>query len=709
MRLSLLSQLLIVIGLVLILALGSIGWYTSVQVNQTLRQLTENSVSRTGPLVRGSVESFLQASQRQCRSNAAELGKGSILSDQISTSADFPDFANSLVEEFTETRNVTFMSFSLGGTGDYMHLQRVNLSDGREVIKWQTSIRQPDGTFQLKEYDYTQGVFRLTDQKDHWDYDPRQRDFYKIAAQEKSTIWTPIYLLRNKFQPNAKQWGVTCATPVVNHQGTVLGVATVDLSLESLTRFLDTLRIGDGSFSFLMERTPSGSLGLLGLPDGAGKLVQVGPSQDPDSVQLKDLPRPTLDEISPVLAEFHRREKGGTRSFIGTGYDTDHGSYYGGFVSLGSGYPAWTVFSIASDRDFTGDLGPVQRVLGTFVVAALILAMGLAFILAQRVAQPLRAIADETNSIRFLDLEDRPNPKTSVWEVEVLNNSVDSMKGTLRSMLKLVPSEYARYLITRGQDIHPGGERRRLTIMFADLVGFTSFSERQAPEDVFTVLDDYLTIMGDAVTASEGTIDKFTGDGLMAFWGAPLEIENPAIQACNSVLSTESKLPEAQALSGQAMRITYGIATGEVLVGNIGTPTRLNYTVLGDAANLAARLQGLNKLLGTTALTDEATAKEAMSEFLVRPVVWTIVQGREEPLIAYEIMCRAGEATKAQKHLAKGCRLVMSRLKKGDRLGAEEILEELENAFPEDRPIRLMQEMLRSQESNLLPFDPRSK
>ena len=318
---------------------------------------------------------------------------------------------------------------------------------------------------------------------------------------------------------------------------------------------------------------------------------------------------------------------------------------------------------------------------------------------------PLRAIAEEMEGIRSLDLADRPNQASNVREVAMLNSSLDRMKPTLRSMVKLIPDEYARYLIEHGEEVHAGGHRQRLTIYFADLVGFTSFAERQSPEHVFSVLDDYLELMGEAVVGSGGTIDKLTGDGLMAFWGAPTAVEGMETRACEAALACQARLSEGHKATGVPFNATYGIATGDVLVGNIGTPSRLNYTVIGDAANLAARLQGLNKVFGTRILTDGITAREASKTMLVRPVSWTVVQGRIDPFLAYEIVAPLASATPEQVQLAKGSKRLLGRLRKEAPADVLKEIDALIEQFPDDRPLRILRERMSANEA-LSPFDP---
>ncbi len=192
-----------------------------------------------------------------------------------------------------------------------------------------------------------------------------------------------------------------------------------------------------------------------------------------------------------------------------------------------------------------------------------------------------------------------------------------------------------------------GGVRRELTIMFSDLEGFTSLSEGLEPEDLTTLLNDYLTDMTDIILAEGGTLDKYEGDAIMAFWNAPLDQPDHAARACRAAVRCQQRLAaraeEFQARCGRPLRARIGLHTGEVIVGNMGSRQRFDYTVLGDAANLASRLEGANKAFGTAVMISEATRTAAGDGFLVRPLGRVRVVGRREPVPVFELAGLAGD------------------------------------------------------------------
>ncbi|MEK6590918.1 MAG: adenylate/guanylate cyclase domain-containing protein, partial [Nitrospinota bacterium] len=187
-----------------------------------------------------------------------------------------------------------------------------------------------------------------------------------------------------------------------------------------------------------------------------------------------------------------------------------------------------------------------------------------------------------------------------------------------------------------------GGEEKRLTILFSDMRGFTTLSETLKPQVLVKLINDYLTPMTDIVLKNGGTIDKYMGDAIMAFWGAPLWQEDHQVRACRTALEMIKKIDELQAewqKSGiPRLEIGVGISTGRVTVGNMGSSARFDYTVIGDAVNLGYRLEDLNKEYGTTIIVPKYTYEDVKGEFYLRQLDWIKVKGKNIPIKIYELM-----------------------------------------------------------------------
>ncbi|MGQ9920850.1 MAG: adenylate/guanylate cyclase domain-containing protein [Desulfobacca sp.] len=225
-------------------------------------------------------------------------------------------------------------------------------------------------------------------------------------------------------------------------------------------------------------------------------------------------------------------------------------------------------------------------------------------------------------------------------------------EASLRSRLRLYQQKHllrdtiSRYvspqvceeILKNPQLLQLGGKRQRVTVLFADIWGFTSLSERLAPEKVVEMLNRFFTAMVDIVFEHEGTLDKFIGDNLMAVFGTPLEIKQPAVQAARCALAMQRRLREMQHEACQIGRIGIGINTGEVIAGNIGSPRHMDFTVIGDVVNIAARLESLTRELDADILVGPATHEELAAEFLLEACPPVALKGRSAPLSVFRLL-----------------------------------------------------------------------
>ncbi len=196
-----------------------------------------------------------------------------------------------------------------------------------------------------------------------------------------------------------------------------------------------------------------------------------------------------------------------------------------------------------------------------------------------------------------------------------------------------------------------GGERRDATFYFSDIQGFTSFSEKLGPEKLTQLMNRYLGEMTDTVLQSGGTLDKYIGDAIMAFWNAPLPCEGHELIACKVALANQMRLaalkPEFDRLGYPPVKNRIGLNTGPAIIGNMGSPKRFSYTAIGDAVNLASRLEGANKAYGSYILISETTRVGAGDAIEVRELDYVKVKGKAQPIRVYELLGLKGETDKA--------------------------------------------------------------
>jgi adenylate cyclase len=247
-------------------------------------------------------------------------------------------------------------------------------------------------------------------------------------------------------------------------------------------------------------------------------------------------------------------------------------------------------------------------------------------------------------------------------------------------------------LVGEGIEPRPGGSIRTLTVLFADIAGFTGLSERLG-DRIIPLLSSYLDIMSREVSTHGGTIDKFIGDAVMAFWGAPATNADHAVDACRAALACQHALRTSGLTddSGRPLRVRIGVNSGDMLVGNIGSELRLNYTVIGDAVNVASRLEGANKEYGTEIIIGEETRRLAGDRVHVRELDRLMVYGRMGGLAIHELLGVAERGAKPPNWVAlydSGLAAYRAR----NFAGAMSFFQQLLAARASDQPARIMLE-----------------
>jgi adenylate cyclase len=248
-------------------------------------------------------------------------------------------------------------------------------------------------------------------------------------------------------------------------------------------------------------------------------------------------------------------------------------------------------------------------------------------------------------------------------------------------------------LLKNPNKLRLGGEKRVLTVFFSDLAGFTSLSEKLSPEEVVALLNRYLTAMTEIILRSGGLIDKYEGDAIMAFWGAPVLQEDHALRACLAALDNQGRLEELRQEFLQAglppIHARIGINTGEMIIGNMGSIQRFDFTVIGDSVNLASRLEGAGKEYGVGILISEKTCSQAADRIEVRELDLLRVKGKDRPVRIYELLARKGELSedrqKGREIFQRG--LEMYRNQKWEEAGVQ--FREVLSVLPDDGPSQI--------------------
>jgi len=244
-----------------------------------------------------------------------------------------------------------------------------------------------------------------------------------------------------------------------------------------------------------------------------------------------------------------------------------------------------------------------------------------------------------------------------------------------------------------------GGKLREMTVFFSDISGFTEIAENLSPNQLTTQLSEYLDQVTNTILECKGTVDKYIGDAVMAFWGAPYEMEDHALQACRAALRCQQQIRELsrrwKADGKYEFNTRIGLSTGDIVVGNIGSERRLNYTVIGDPVNLARRLETLNKEYRTGIIISQHTYEKCNKYVEVRPLDFVIVPGKTEPVAIYELVGESGDLSIKQKEFIGQFKSAINFYLQRDWDSAIRILNFLAEKDPQDYPVKLYLERCR--------------
>lgn len=360
-------------------------------------------------------------------------------------------------------------------------------------------------------------------------------------------------------------------------------------------------------------------------------------------------------------------------------------------------------------RDFKGDVALYVRVgyrtdyfsklrrmiaiSAGICLLGLLLSSLIILVLYREVTVPIAGLVEETEKIKRFDLEEKVVVKARLREIQAMVSAVASMKTGLASFKKYVPAQLVRQLMDAGEQANISGHHRVVTIFFSDIADFTTISESLRPNELTARLSEYLSAVTEVIMAEGGIVDKYIGDAVMAFWGAPLEMKDHPLRACEAALKARRSIAELNAkwtAQGKSVFHTrMGVHTGEVIVGNMGSEQRLNYTVIGDSVNLASRLEGLNKNYKTNIIISQETYELCKEGVEARILDFVVVKGRTEATMIYELAAMKGDISATDKEFLRRFTAAVEayRARKWD--DAIRQFKALAERKPEDAPARM--------------------
>jgi adenylate cyclase len=453
-------------------------------------------------------------------------------------------------------------------------------------------------------------------------YDPRLRPWYQQTVDSGKLVITDpeVFAALGLI-------GFTVAAPI-QADGKVTGVVAADITLDGLSLFLSERKISPGTLSYILD-TEGGVL--------ANSERTRTYSNDDGEVALQHIT--SLGNQLPAIA-YSARPHDSEKPYLVS---------YGGkdYVASCSMLPirfgkAWQLFTVTPLGDFTSAFERNNQLLFVLGLIAIGVEILIIYFLSAMVSAPLERLARKVASIENFDGDELPPLQSPVEEISVLSKAIDTLGITVKSFASFVPVGLVRQLVNSDHKLELGAHSRFLTIFFTDLEAFSTLSEEVPTQELMLRVSAYLEVVTRAVDAESGTIDKFIGDGVMAFWGAPALLEDHARRACLAALRIQRGMDALNEVwRGQELKplkIRIGIHSDAVLVGNIGSQERMSYTVIGDGVNVAARLEGINKEYGTRICISHSVFREAGEGLCVRPIDDVMVKGRRSKIAIYELM-----------------------------------------------------------------------
>jgi adenylate cyclase len=501
-------------------------------------------------------------------------------------------------------------------------------------------------------------------------YDPRQRPWFKGAMGRSEMFWTDVYIHA------AEHRRVITAARRVMSGARVVGVASATLALDDLSNFIGGLKLAGSGRAFIVDANGQLVAGAGDSAtrdaDGSLRLPKIAESGAPELLELTRLPA-WQNALAGTTTTVSFRLNG--RGFLAVAEP----------LRLASATPL-VVAAIIPEEAF---LAGIEHDLARSILLSLAITacfVGLGLVLARTITASLLRVVEETKAIERLEFEGKL-PSSRFVEVELIFRAFERLKRGLRAFEKYVPMRLVRSLLEAEAEPRLGGRIETVTVMFTDIRGFTALSEGIPPAMLADLLGEYLQCVSDVIAAHGGTVDKFVGDGVMAFWNAPRRDPEHALSGTLAALDCRNAI---ERLPSAPFFTRFGLHTEAVMVGNFGARERFSYTLLGDGVNLASRLEGANKAYRTQILISEATALSVRDRILCRPIDRVAVKGKSKATLVFEAMCSLADASPRELELARAYEGALERYFSGEFGAALGLFQALAERHPEDGPTEIM-------------------
>jgi adenylate cyclase len=486
-------------------------------------------------------------------------------------------------------------------------------------------------------------------------YVPSNRIWYQQALEKKDITWTNLYQYANGDN------GVTVATPLKDSLDTIVAA---DVTTGSLSELLTIDKSSEEIDRIIVVNRKNEIIADSNYGDT---------NKEKRELLEEALKNSVKQENEEALFTFNSK-----RFFII-------------FQPMSEEFAQnWYIGIISTTDSFIGSLVSTnKKILATSLVITILAAL-IIYLLSKKISTPIRNLAKDMNQVEKFEIDLENRVQSFFYEIWLMDNALSSMKKALKSFSCYVPLNLVKQLILKGEDAVIGGKQKEISIMFTDIKDFTTISEKIEHKVLMQHISSYCQTMVPIIQENDGVIDKYIGDAIMAFWGAPKNDKQHSYHACLSALACKKALDSFNdELKKKKLPIFYtriGLHTGPALVGNIGTSERMNYTVIGDTVNLTSRLEGLNKEYGSQIIVSEDMYKKMRNIFLFRPLGEVSVRGREQKTQVFELLETIKEASESLHLLSTLSQEAYETMKGGNREKGRVLYKDILEKFPDDLP-----------------------
>jgi class 3 adenylate cyclase len=672
----------------IIVSTGLVGWLSFRNGQRAINDLAFQLQSETSSRVRQYLDGYL-ATPGQLNQINLDAWRIGLL--------DLRDF-HRLGQYFLKQMKVFDVGYvNFGDTkGEYIGVER--LDNGQLLIN-EVTAQSGLGKLNVFETSDAGDRTRLLEVKD---YDHRLEAWYAEPIKSGKSMWSSIY----QWEDKPDIMSISSSYLVRGKDDEILGVIGIDLILSQIGTFLGKLKIGQSGKAFILERD-----GFLVAKSGSSKPTQVvnGQASRVKAWESTDgVIRATSQQLTNQYSNLSQISDSRQFSFdIESERQLVKVTPWKDPLGLD-----WLIVVVVPDGDFMTQINANTHTTILLCLFTFAAATAIGVLTARWISGQIGKLNSAARGIASGDLNQRVEMRGLVRIVEVDNlaGSFNSMAEGLRmrdfirdTLGRYVGRRVAEQLIQSRDLLTEGGDRREVAVMFCDLAGFATLSERVEAERLVNFLNTYFSLIARQIAATDGIIDKYIGDAIMVYWCPPFVPQDQvALRSADAALLCLGQMRALSAASREIFhgvqaydpRIRIGIASGQSITGSIGAEKRRNYTVIGNTVNLASRIEGANRLYRTTNLVCDRTAEAIRANFELRQIDTVGLPGIDVPQTLFEIIGRAGQISAEKQELRARYALALDAYRRGDLLSARSHFSDCLGLSPQDGPTRTMLERI---------------